>query len=250
MVTSSKSVVVTGANGGIGRAVIKVMAERGFNIYAHARKKDAEFEKYLEDLRKKHLVEVTSLYFDLTDYEAMKTKITALIKEADSIDVLVNNAGVAHGDFFSMTKLQTIKDIFEVNLFAGMELTHYILRKMSRQKSGCIINLSSIAAINVRPGNSAYGVSKAAVKAWTETLATEVAALGIRVNAVAPSLTDTRMANLMEEKAGERMISDSAMKRLAKPEEVANVIAFLASEEASFVNGQTIVVNGGEGGLR
>lgn len=245
-----KNVLVTGANGGIGRAIIKVMASKGFNIYAHARKLNAEFEAYLQKLEKEYSTKIMPVYFDLTDYETMKKEVSSLIKAAETIDVLVNNAGVAHGGFFAMTKIQTIKDIFEVNLFAAMELTHYILRKMTRQRSGCIINMSSIAAINVRPGNSAYGVSKAAIKAWTETLAAEVAGIGIRVNAVAPSLTDTRMATLMEEKAGEEMLLNSAMKRLARPEEIANVVAFLASEESSFVNGQTIIVNGGEGGVQ
>lgn len=242
-----KNVLVTGANGGIGRAIVERMAIRGFNVYAHARKFNMEFEEYLKETEEKCSVKLTPIYFDLIDYKSMKSKIMELIKNAKTIDVLINNAGVAHGDFFAMTKLQTIKDVFEVNLFAGMELTHYVLRKMTRQKEGCIINMSSIAAINIRPGNSAYGVSKAAVKAWTETLASEVAALGIRVNAVAPSLTDTKMAKQMEEKAEKEMVLNSAMKRLAHPEEIANVVAFLASDEASFINGQTIIVNGGEG---
>lgn len=242
---SGKTALVTGSNRGIGKAMIEKMASEGASIIAHARKKTDDFEIFLDDLSKHYKVMVKPVYFELTDTDEMREAMQPIIRGEGAIDILVNNAGVAHGGFFAMTKVQTIRDVFDVNLFAAMELTQMVLRKMMRQKSGSIINMSSIAALHVRAGNSAYGVSKAAIKAWTETLATEVAPYGIRVNAIAPSLTDTEMAKLMENKAGKEMLSASAMERLATPEEIANVAVFLASDDSSFVNGHTVVVNGG-----
>lgn len=245
MKLQGKTVFVTGSNRGIGRTLIEKMAFEGANIYAHARTKKPGFEEDLTALAQKYQVKVEPVYFELTDREVMQREMKSILQRVDSFDILVNNAGVAHGGFFSMTKIQTIREVFEINLFAAMELTQIVLRKMIQQKKGCIINMSSIAAYDIKPGNSAYGVSKAAVKAWTETLAAEVARNGIRVNAIAPSLTDTEMAKQMEEKAGEAMVQASAMGRLATTEEIANVAVFLASDDASFVNGHTVVVNGG-----
>ena len=244
---TSKAVLITGANRGIGLQMVRSFAQNGYNIWACARKHTTEYEQTMTQIAEENGVWVQPLYFDMTNYDAMKAEITEkVLKSNSTVDVLVNNAGVAHGGFFSMTKVAAIRDVFEVNLFAGMELTQLVIRKMIRQKSGCIINMSSIAAFNLRPGNSAYGVSKVAVKAWTETLGAELAQYGIRVNAIAPSLTDTEMARQMEEKAEEQMIHASAMGRLAKTEEISDVAVYLASDKASFINGQTIVVNGGE----
>lgn len=240
-----KTAIITGSNRGIGKAMIEKMASEGADIWAHARKQNTEFEIFLEKLSHQYGVLVKPVYFELTDKEQMCMAMQPIIRGDRAIDILINNAGIAHGGLFSMTKIQTIRDVFEVNLFATMELTQLVLRKMMKQKSGSIINMSSIAALNLRPGNSAYGVSKAAIKAWTETLATEVASYGIRVNAIAPSLTDTDMAKLMEDKAGKEMLSASAMGRFASADEIANIALFLASEDASFVNGHTIVANGG-----
>lgn len=242
---NNKIALITGARGGIGKAMIKRFAEEHFNIIACTRNRDIDFTDYLKSLEDEYNIETYEAFFDTTDNETMKVEVKKVLKETGGVDVLVNNAGVAHGSLFAMTKIQTIRDIFEVNLFSYMELTQLVLRSMMRKKSGCIINMSSIAGINFRAGNSAYGVSKAAVKAWTETIAMEFAPYNIRVNAIAPGLIDTKMASQMEEKAGNEMIRSSAMGRLGKPEEIADVAVYLASENSSFVNGQTIVVNGG-----
>ena len=181
----------------------------------------------------------------MTDYEAMKTAVRNLFKQKINIDVLINNSGVAHGGLFQMTPVSKIKEVFEINLFSHMELTQLILRTMTRAKNGNIVNIASIAGLDLAQGNCAYGVSKAALAAWTKTLASECIKYNIRVNAVAPGLTNTNMAELMEEKAKEEMVSASAMNRLAKPEEIANAVLFLASEKSSFINGQIIRVDGG-----
>lgn len=241
----NKTAMITGARGGIGKSMCKKFAEAGYNIAACTRNENTEFSSFLTNLEKKCQIKAYQAFFDMTDFEAMKQEYKRIVKEAGTIDVLINNAGVAHGGLFAMTTIETIKNVFEVNLFAQMQLAQLVLRGMTRQKAGVVINMASVAALNVRAGNSAYGVSKAALKAFTETIAVEYAPLGIRINAIAPSLTDTKMAKFIEEKAGAEMLVASAMKRLARPEEIADTAVWLASSRASFINGQTILVNGG-----
>lgn len=240
-----KNILITGANRGIGKAFVKAFAQQKCNIWACARKYSEKFENQMADIATQNGVWIKPVYFDMVDSEEMKTAVKTILKSGENVDVLINNAGVAHGGLFAMTKMQTIREVFDVNVFAPMELTQMVLRKMMRQKSGSVINMSSVAAINVRPGNSVYGVSKAAIKSWTAVLGAEMAQYGIRVNAIAPSLTDTDMGRTVQKNAGEDKLLPSAMGRMAKAEEIANVAVFLASDEASFVNGETIIVNGG-----
>jgi 3-oxoacyl-[acyl-carrier protein] reductase len=196
-------------------------------------------------LAARHKVVVEHVVFDMTDTSAMKAAINAALPPGRKIDVLINNAGIAHGGLFQMTPVSIVRSVFDVNFFAQLELTQLIMRRMSRQKLGAIVNIGSIAGLDLAAGNVAYGVSKAALMAFTQTLAAEVGHMGVRVNAVAPGLVDTEMATQMEKKAGIEMIQNSAMKRLATVEEIAQVVLFLASDAASFVNGQVIPVNGG-----
>lgn len=241
-----KNVLITGANGGIGRAIARRFAESGdYDLYLAVRRDTPEFEDFCNALETRFRCRTQGVLFDMTDYEQMNERIKALARDKVSIDVLVNNAGIAHGGLFQMTKLDDIKSVFEINYFALVRLTQMVARTMTRQKKGSIVNLASVAGIDLEQGNCAYGVSKAAVIAFTRTAAKELAAYGVRMNAVAPGLTDTRMAQQMKPNTGEEMIAASAMKRLGDPAEIANAVFYLASEEASFVTGQVLRVDGG-----
>lgn len=239
-----RTALITGANRGLGRAISENFAELGANLIMHARTETEDFVADTETLARRHCVSVTRLCFDMTQGDAMKSAMRSLRSDT-SIDVLVNNAGIAHGALFQMTQIETVREVFEVNLFAQIAMTQLVVRRMARVRRGSIINMASIAGIDLRAGNVAYGTSKAALIALTSTLAAELGPLGIRVNAVAPGLTDTDMAAQMERHAGEQMVKASAMKRLATPREIAGVVAFLASEESSFINGQVLRVDGG-----
>ena len=144
-----------------------------------------------------------------------------------------------------MTSLAKIREVMDINLFSHMELTQLLARYIQRCGKGSIINISSISGLDLQAGNCAYGVSKAALIAFTRTLAAEIGPLGVRVNAICPGLTDTEMAGLMEAQAGKKMVERSVMNRLGKPEEIAAMAVFLASDAASFVNGEVIRVDGG-----
>lgn len=238
-----KKVLITGANRGIGRAIMLKMAEKGYDVIAHTRRYSIDFETEVKKIAKKNDVNITPVFFDMTDTDTMKLSIKALFKNKIRIDGLVNCAGMTKNSAFAMLPISDIKEVFDVNFFSQMELTQLILHSMIRNKSGSIVNVASVSGINANKGDSAYGTSKAALISWTKILAKEVAPLGIRVNAVAPGMTDTDMAKLIENR--EKKISETAMNRLAKPTEIANVVAFLLSEEASFINGEVIRIDGG-----
>lgn len=238
------NILITGANGGLGRMFAKKFAEKGDSLILCVRKERQDFLEFVSQLQKNNNIDIDVVYFDHTKEDEIKKCLFPMLREK-RIDVLVNNAGIEHGGLFQMTKLETIRNVFEVNLFSAMFIAQQTVRSMMKRKSGCIINIASIAGLDLKEGNCAYGVSKAALIAFTKTLSKEVAASGIRVNAVAPGLTDTRMAEAMNPKAKEEMIQASSMKRLAKPEEIADVVLYLASPEASFINGQVIRIDGG-----
>lgn len=239
-----KNVFITGTNRGIGKAILEACVKNGANVWAHARKETPDFKLMIADLSQKYKVQIWPIYFDMTDYASMKEAAKQIKSSKLPVNILVNNAGTAYGGLFQMTPISKIKEIFEVNLFSHMELTQLILRFMPKEEGSGIINIASISGINLKAGNSAYGVSKAAIIAWTKVLSAELSQYGIRVNAVAPGITNTDMGALnSEEDINEA--KNTGMKRIAKPEEIANVVAFLASDKASFVNSQTVRIDGG-----
>ena len=244
-VVLNKSVLITGTNRGIGRAMVEAFAAKGWAVIAHARKATGEFDAFCASVAKEFGVSVRQVFFDMADSAAMKESVRGLIADNVNVRALVNSAGIAHGGLFQMTSMQRIREVFDVNLFAHMELTQLLLRYIARNGGGSIVNVASISGIDLKAGNCAYGVSKAALIAFTKTLAAECARDGVRINAICPGLTDTDMARQMEPDAEKEMIGRSAMSRLARPEEIASVAVYLASEESSFVNGQIVCVDGG-----
>lgn len=240
-----KTVLITGANRGIGKALVYEFARNGANVIAHARTESDEFIQMLADVSSRYDVSVWPVFFDMTDTGAMKSAVRGLISSKVPVNILINNAGVAHAGMFQMTSMDRIREIFNINLFAHMELTQLLLRYMIRGGTGSIVNMASVSGMDMLRGSCAYGVSKAALIAFTKTLAAECGANGIRVNAISPGLTDTDMASFMEEKAGNHTVESNAMNRRAQPEEIAKATVFLASDDASFINGHVIRVDGG-----
>ena len=243
-----KTAFITGTNRGLGKAFVEEFARCGANVIAHARKESEEFRVSCSELEEKFGVKVTPVFFDMTDTAAMKIAVRKLIADRVPVNVLVNSAGVAHGGFFAMTPMAKIREVMDVNLFAHMELTQLLIRYIGKCGNGSVVNVASISGLDLLAGNCAYGVSKAALIAFTKTLAAEFGMTGVRVNAVAPGLTDTDMAGQMEKVAGKKMQERSAMSRLGRPEEIAKLVAFLASDKSSFVNGEVVRIDGGGGG--
>lgn len=247
---NNKTAIITGSNRGIGRAVLEAFCENGCKyIWACSRKQSKEFDLLIDELSKKHNTIIETVYFDLLNENEIKTAFAGIYKSKMNVDILVNCAGTIDMNLFQLTTMASIKNLFQINLFSPMLLTQYCLKLMTRNNSGSIINISSVAGLDSSTGNCAYGASKAALISFTQNLSKEVAKNGIRVNSIAPGHTDTdMMVNIMSKLGEERsklLVDSSSLGRLANPNEVANMVVFLASDKASFVNGQVIRVDGG-----
>lgn len=240
------NVIVTGARRGIGRATVEELASRGANVWACARKRDDAFEAAMEKLAKECGVDVWPLYFDVTKTSEIRRAVQAVRKQGKDVDALVNVAGIAEESAsFQMTPVDKMRRVFDVNFFGLAELTQYVSRLMAKQSHGSIVNVSSIAALDGEPAQFEYAASKAAIIGGSKALARELAQYGIRVNVVAPGMTDTDMGAQITEDLREKVLSKVILGRLARPEEIAGVIAFLVDDAASFVTGQIIRVDGG-----
>ena len=246
MLLKDKNAVVTGCSRGIGKEVVRVFAENGANIWACIRKENQNFTKYVNILEQQHSVKINLVYFDLENEEQIKSGVKAIKESKLPVDILVNNAGVIFTALFQMTSMQKMKEMFEINYFSQMLFTQYIARIMMRRKSGSIINISSSAAIEGNEGRTGYASAKAAMITSTKVLAKELGAYNIRVNAVAPGLTQTEMmVSSTPEDALQETLNRICMKRVGKPEEIANSILFLASDLSSYMTSQVLRVDGG-----
>lgn len=239
------NVIITGSNRGIGKSMVEAFAATGANIWACARKNNPEFESWLKETAEKHNVWIKPVSFELTDAEAINVGIQSIIDEGQPIDVLVNNAGISTVGLLNMSKVEDIEKLFNVNYFAMLRIIQKVSKRMSRQRKGCIINMGSIAGIEPQPGKIAYGSSKAAVMMMTKCLAKELGPMGIRVNSIAPGPIETEMIHQYKDDMLEKLAAESALRRLGKTEEIAQVAVFLASEQASYINGEIIKVDGG-----
>lgn len=244
-VLSGKNAIITGTNRGIGKELLLQFAKEGANIWACARQKTEEFEAFLEEVRKQYQVEIWPVYFELSDEQDIKRGVKEIISAKRPIDILVNNAGIAFGGTLHMTSMDKLKEVFEINYFSQIAMMQLISRQMMRQKSGCIINMASVGGIETNPGYLAYGSSKAALIWATKCLSKELGGYGIRVNAVAPGLTDTTMGHYKSEEEIEKVLQRTSLHRMGQPKEIADTVVYLASEQASFITGQIIQVDGG-----
>lgn len=245
MILEGKNAIVTGARQGIGLAAVKTLAREGANIWACARQPDPEFEAALRETAEEHGVFAKAVYFDLCSDDAVKTAVREISKEKLPVNILVNNAGVAHGGTLGMTSIDKIREVFSVNFFSQLLMTQLVAKLMIRKGGGSIVNLASVGGVETNPGYIAYGSSKAAVIWATKSLAKEYAPYHIRINAVAPGLVDTEMGHYRQENELEKVINRTPMRRMAQPEEIADAIAYLASDKASYVTGHILVVDGG-----
>lgn len=242
---SEKVVCITGADGGIGREITKKFAVEGATLILTSIAETPAFNDFVVGLKKDYQVEVYPFCFDLSDEEAIKEGLKAIKALKLKINVLINNAGMPHLAIVPFTKMADVKKVFQVNYFAQFQITQGLLGSMVKDGGGVILNAASIAGIDGDPGNAVYGATKASMILFTKVLSKELAPQGIRVNAVAPGLTRTPFADAMGDKAKASMEQISSMGRLATPKEIANTYYFLASDEASFINGQVIRVDGG-----
>ena len=245
MLLQGKNALITGAQRGIGAAMVEVFAREGANVWAFARKPDVKFEVRCAQLSHQYGVWIKPVYCELTDTEAIKAAFKQVMADKQPLHVLVNNAGIMGEDrMFQMTSEADMRSIFDVNFFSLIEVSRLATRLMARNKTGAVVNIASIAGLD---GDSRldYSASKAAVITATKKMARELISVGIRVNCLCPGFTDTDLVKDLSEKVVQEQTEKILMKRKARPEEIANVAAFLASDMASYVTGQTWRADGG-----
>lgn len=239
----NKVALVTGANRGIGKAIAKKFAENGATVYANARKEGA-FEELFSEIPASIQSSIIPVYFDVTDTNAVKQAFIKINKDAKQLDCLVNNAGIMKDALIGMISKELISEVFAVNIFATIELTQFAAKFMLKQCSGSIINISSMVGINGNMGQSAYSASKGAVISFTKSAAKELAPKNIRVNAIAPGLIETDLIGKVNPHSLEIIKSNIGMNRIGKPDDVAGLATFLASDLSNYITGQIISVDG------
>ena len=242
---SNKTAVVTGASRGIGMEVVKKLASSSCNVLALTRSEDPNLITQFKIFESEFGVSISRLYLDFESKKSILDVGEYLVHNKINVDILINNAAHPFGALFNLTSEIGLRKVFEINFFGPFLLTQLISKLMIKNKSGCIINISSIAADLAMKGMSAYGSSKAAFSLVNEILAMELGSSGINVNTILPGPIQTEMLDSMDEKAKAELISRVALGRPGTVEEVANLVCFLAGNQSPFIHGAKIRIDGG-----
>ena len=237
-----QTALITGAGRGIGKTIAIKLAKSGADIVLADMSPDVtEVREEVESLGRKCM----TFEADVTDFEAIDTMVKKIIEELGSIHILVNNAGITQDNLFMRMKPQQWLKVIDVNLNGVFNVTKAVIRQMVKQRSGKIINISSVVGCTGNPGQVNYSSTKSALVGFTKSLAREVGARGVTVNAVAPGFIDTAMTQALNESQQEVILQQIPLGRMGDAEDIANAVAFLASDEASYITGTVLHVNGG-----
>lgn len=239
-----KVALVTGANTGIGRETALTLAKQGATVvinYVVGPELAEEVKKEIEDMGGTAITKCV----DITSFDDTKQMMEEVKKELGSIDILVNNAGITRDTLMLRMKEKDFDDVINVNLKGAFNCIKHVSRIMMKQRSGSIINISSVVGLIGNIGQANYAASKAGLIGLTKASARELAPRGIRVNAVAPGFIHTKMTDVLTEDIKETMLNNIPLHRFGSATDIANMVAFIASDEAGYVTGQTFSVDGG-----
>ncbi len=240
----NKSALVTGASRGIGRSIALQLAEEGYNVAVNYAGSKDKAEAVVEEIKAKG-VESFAIQANVAKGDEVKEMIKEVVSQFGSVDVLVNNAGITKDNLLMRMKEQEWDDVIDTNLKGVFSCIQKVTPQMLRQRSGAIINLTSIVGAMGNPGQANYVATKAGVIGLTKTAARELASRGITVNAVAPGFIVSDMTNALSDDLKDQMLEQIPLKRFGEDTDIANTVAFLASDKAKYITGQTIHVNGG-----
>lgn len=239
-----KVALVTGASRGIGRAIAHALAERGAFVIVNYSGSKQNADEAVKDI---HIAGGRGIAYkcNVADYTACGEMITTLVKEYKHIDILVNNAGITKDNLLVKMSEEDFDSVIDVNLKGCFNTMKHLSRQLLKQRSGKIINITSVSGVMGNPGQANYCASKAGVIGLTKSVARELGSRGITVNAVAPGLIDTEMTENLPEAVKEAMLGQILLRRMGQAKDVAETVAFLASDAADYITGQVIHVDGG-----
>lgn len=240
----NKTAVVTGASRGIGRAVALKLASLGANIVLNYRSSVKSVEEVVEEIKALG-GKAVAVQGDVSSFDEAGIIIKAAVENFGSLDILVNNAGITKDGLLARMKEEDFDSVIETNLKGTFNCIRHATPIMMKQRSGKIINMTSVVGVAGNAGQVNYAASKAGVIGMTKSAAKELASRGITVNAIAPGFIQTDMTDSLSDKVKEELLSGIPLKRLGQAEEIADLAAFLASDSASYITGQVINVNGG-----
>lgn len=241
---TGKVAVVTGAGRGIGKAIALKLSELGASIVINYRSSAKEAEELINEIKNKGGA-AEAVQGDVSCYEDAEKVIKFAIEKFGKLDILVNNAGITKDTLLLRMKEEDFSKVLDVNLKGVFNCTKHASSIMLKQKSGRIINISSVIGLIGNAGQANYAAAKAGIIGFTKSIAKELGARGITVNAVAPGFITTDMTDVLSDKIKEKLLENVPLKKLGSPEDVANLAAFLASDNASYITGQVINVDGG-----
>ena len=235
-----KNIIVTGASGGIGNSIVEKLNQNNANILATG----TRIEK-LEELKEK-FSNIKILKFDISQHDKIEEFIENATKElGGSLDCIVNNAGITKDNLTIRMSLEEWSKVININLTSTFLMCKYSIKKMLKNKSGKIINITSVVGHTGNVGQANYTASKAGIVAMSKSLAIEYAKKNINVNCISPGFISTAMTDQIDEKFKETIIAKIPSNRLGKPEDIANAVNFLSSDQSDYINGETLHVNGG-----
>ncbi len=238
-----KVAIVTGGSQGIGRKIALSLGQEKASVVICDVKLE-EAEQVVQEI-KAIGSEAEAAKVDVSNYEQVRSIVDDIIKRKERIDFLINNAGITRDSLLMRMKVEDWQRVIDINLNGAFNFTHSVIRAMMKQKYGRIVNIASVVGLMGNVGQSNYAASKAAIIGFTKSVAREVASRGITVNAIAPGFIETAMTEVLSEKAKEAFKQIIPIGRAGKPEDVANAIKFLLSNDASYITGQVINIDGG-----
>lgn len=244
MTLKGKNALVTGSSRGIGREIALELGRRGVNVAVNYAGSEAKAEEVVQELQALG-VKALKIQANVADEQDVKSMIKEVTTILGSIDILVNNAGITRDNLLMRMKEEDFDDVIETNLKGAFLCTKTVTRQMMKQRSGKIINIASIVGVSGNPGQANYVAAKAGLIGLTKSTAKELASRNIYVNAVAPGFITTDMTEVLTEEQKTTMLGSIPLGKLGEPEDVANVVCFLASNDAKYITGQTIHVDGG-----
>lgn len=239
----NKVAIITGGSRGIGRAIAKVLASAGCSVVITYKSSSQQAQELIDEISK--VSKSMAIQADSSKFEDAQRVVDEVLKNFGKIDILVNNAGITKDNLLLRMSENEWDDVIETNLKGVFNFTKAVIKHMISQRSGKIINIASVVGLIGNPGQANYAASKAGIIGFTKALAKEVASRNIQVNVVAPGYVETEMTEKLSEEQKRKLLEMIPVKRVAKPEEIAYVVKFLASPESDYITGQVIVVDGG-----